>query len=72
MDKGAEFLENHERVFVVEQNYDGQMRRMLTMDFPEIATRLESVLHYDGIPVDAQSVWEPIAAQAAQPVKGGA
>jgi 2-oxoglutarate ferredoxin oxidoreductase subunit alpha len=70
-DSVREWIEAHERVYVVEQNHDAQMRRMLTMEFPSIGEKLHSVLHYDGIPVDARSVWEPIAQQAELPVKGG-
>ena len=51
-----EFLASHERVFVVEQNRDGQMRRLLAGDFPRLAPRLRSVLHYDGWPLDADTV----------------
>ncbi len=55
------WLEAHERVYVVEQNRDAQLAKMLTMDFPEVATRLRSVLHYDGLPLDAATVVEQIA-----------
>jgi 2-oxoglutarate ferredoxin oxidoreductase subunit alpha len=33
------FLRTHERIYVVEQNRDGQMRSLLTLDFPKQATR---------------------------------
>jgi len=70
-DSVAEWIEAHERVYVVEQNHDGQMRRMLTMDLPHLATRLHPVLHYDGIPLDAESVLEPIARDLSPVAKGG-
>jgi len=57
------FLEGHERIYVVEQNRDAQMRGLLAMDYPEQGTRLRSVLHYDGIPIDARFVTDAIAAQ---------
>ena len=57
------FLAGHKRVYVVEQNRDGQMRSLLTLDFPHLATRLRSVLHYNGIPIDARMVTESIFAQ---------
>ena len=50
------FLARHERVYVVEQNRDGQMAALLRMDYPAHATRLRSVLHYDGLPLDAHTV----------------
>lgn len=71
-DSVREWIEAHERVYVFEQNHDGQMRRMLTMEFPSLGARLHSVLHYDGLPPDARSVWEPIALDAVPSVKGGA
>jgi 2-oxoglutarate ferredoxin oxidoreductase subunit alpha len=57
------FLAHHDRVYVVEQNRDAQMRSLLTLDFPEQATKLRSVLHYNGIPIDARSVTHAIVAQ---------
>jgi len=52
----AAFLASHERVYVVEQNRDAQMRRLLAADHPEHAARLRSILHYDGWPLDAGTV----------------
>jgi 2-oxoglutarate/2-oxoacid ferredoxin oxidoreductase subunit alpha len=50
------FLRSHERVYVVEQNRDAQMASLLRMEYPELAGRIRSVLHYDGLPIDAESV----------------
>ena len=60
----AAWVQAHDHVYVVEQNRDAQMLRMLTMDFPELALKLRSVLHYDGLPLDACTIVEQI--QAAQ------
>ncbi len=57
------FVEEHDRIYVVEQNRDGQMRSILALDYPERSTCLHSVLHYDGIPVDARFVVNAIAAR---------
>ena len=57
------FLGAHERVYVVEQNRDAQMRKLLAMEHPDLAPRLLSVLTYDGWPVDAGTVADGIAAQ---------
>jgi 2-oxoglutarate ferredoxin oxidoreductase subunit alpha len=54
------FLARHERVYVVEQNRDGQMAALLRMEYPAHATRLRSVLHYDGLPLDAHTVAEGV------------
>jgi 2-oxoglutarate ferredoxin oxidoreductase subunit alpha len=50
------FLDRHARVYVVEQNRDAQMASLLRAAYPGHAARLRSVLHYDGLPVDARSV----------------
>ncbi|MBI4364703.1 MAG: 2-oxoacid:acceptor oxidoreductase subunit alpha [Candidatus Latescibacteria bacterium] len=54
------FLESHDRVYVVEQNRDGQMAALLKMEYPALATKLRSVLHYDGLPIDAQTIVDQI------------
>jgi 2-oxoglutarate/2-oxoacid ferredoxin oxidoreductase subunit alpha len=55
-----EFLAAHKRVYVVEQNRDGQMASILSLDSPDQATKLRSVLHYDGIPIDARFITNAI------------
>ncbi len=56
-----EFIAAHDRVYVVEQNRDAQMRSLMRMDLdPPLCARLRSVLHYDGLPIDARSVTEAI------------
>ncbi|HYR51702.1 MAG TPA: 2-oxoacid:acceptor oxidoreductase subunit alpha [Candidatus Dormibacteraeota bacterium] len=54
------FLESMKLVYVVEQNRDAQMKALLTMEYPELATKLRSILHYDGLPIDAQSVVDQV------------
>src|SRR5215472_5292887 len=56
-----EFIEKHERVYVVEQNRDAQMLSLLKLDVrPELTPRLLSVSHIHGLPVDARSVTDEI------------
>ena len=63
-DSVEDFVRRHDRVYVVEQNRDGQMMSLLRMDLdPALQTRLRSVLHYSGLPIDARSVTEGILAQ---------
>lgn len=71
-DEVRRFVERHDRVYVVEQNRDGQLLGMLRMDFPELATRLQSVRHYNGLPVDARSVTDELVRQEEQAVAKGA
>jgi len=56
-----EFIEKHERVYVVEQNRDAQMMCLLKLDIkPELVTRLRSIAHIHGLPLDARSVTDEL------------
>jgi 2-oxoglutarate ferredoxin oxidoreductase subunit alpha len=56
-----DFVEQHDRVYVVEQNRDAQMLSLLKLDVrPELITRLRSVAHIHGLPLDARSVTDEI------------
>ncbi len=56
------FFERHERVYVVEQNRDGQLAALLKLDLgPELAARVRSIAHITGLPLDARSVTEELA-----------
>src|SRR5262249_28266038 len=52
----AEFVRQHDRIYVIEQNRDGQLAERIRSEAPERATRVKSVLHYDGLPLDARGV----------------
>ncbi len=43
-------------MFVVEQNRDGQLRALLTLDTGLVKTQLHSVLAYGGLPLQADQV----------------
>jgi 2-oxoglutarate ferredoxin oxidoreductase subunit alpha len=59
-----DFVENHERIYVVEQNRDGQMLNLLKLDLdPSRTSRLRSVRHFNGLPIDARSVTDDIISQ---------
>jgi 2-oxoglutarate/2-oxoacid ferredoxin oxidoreductase subunit alpha len=47
------FLDEHKRIFVVEQNRDGQLRSLLINECSVDGRRLESILHFDGLPMAA-------------------
>ena len=60
----AAFIERHERVYVIEQNRDGQMLSLMKLDLePDLARRLRSVLHYSGLPIDARSITDSVLIQ---------
>jgi len=59
-----QFIERHDRVYVVEQNRDAQMRDLLKLDIdPKQVQKLHSVRHYNGLPIDARSVTDDIISQ---------
>lgn len=58
-----EFIEAHDRVYIVEQNRDGQMLDLLRMEMPQLTAKMRSVRHYNGLPVDAQFVTDSILEQ---------
>ena len=59
----AELIAGHERVYVVEQNRDGQMEALLRGELPgALAARLRSIRHFNGVPIDAETIIEPILA----------
>jgi 2-oxoglutarate ferredoxin oxidoreductase subunit alpha len=60
----ADFLDRHARVYVVEQNRDAQMVSLLRMELePEQIAKLRSVRYYGGLPIDARTVTDEIAAR---------
>jgi 2-oxoglutarate ferredoxin oxidoreductase subunit alpha len=62
----ADFLERHERIYVVEQNRDAQMLQLLRIELasrPDLLGKLRSVLHYSGLPIDARFVTNQIVSQ---------
>ncbi|TNE47736.1 MAG: 2-oxoacid:acceptor oxidoreductase subunit alpha [Deltaproteobacteria bacterium] len=46
-----DFITKHDRVFVIENNQSGQMKQILTLEFPEHAGTLESVSRFNGLPL---------------------
>jgi 2-oxoglutarate ferredoxin oxidoreductase subunit alpha len=55
-DDVVDFISNHERVFVVEQNRDKQMRTLITTELEIDPARLVPILHYDGTPITARFI----------------
>jgi 2-oxoglutarate ferredoxin oxidoreductase subunit alpha len=55
-DSVAEFIAAHDRVFVVEQNRDAQMKSLLVNEFGIDPVKLVSVLHFDGTPITARFI----------------
>jgi 2-oxoglutarate ferredoxin oxidoreductase subunit alpha len=55
-DAVVDFIDRHERVYVVEQNRDAQLRSLLMLDIEADARKLAPILHYDGMPLAANFV----------------
>jgi 2-oxoglutarate ferredoxin oxidoreductase subunit alpha len=56
-----EFVEQHEHVYMVEQNRDAQMLSLLKLDLkPELIGRLRSIAHISGLPLDARSITDEL------------
>jgi 2-oxoglutarate ferredoxin oxidoreductase subunit alpha len=56
-----EFIEQHDRVYLVEQNRDAQMLSLIKLDVkPELVIRLRSIAHIHGLPLDARSVTDEL------------
>jgi 2-oxoglutarate ferredoxin oxidoreductase subunit alpha len=64
-DAVAEFIAAHDKVFVVEQNRDAQLRMMLVNECGIDPDKLIPVLHYDGTPITARFIVGEIAEKAA-------
>jgi len=52
----VDFLRGHDTIFVVEQNRDAQMKSLLMLEANDIADRLVSILHYNGMPIPSECV----------------
>ncbi len=57
----VEFFEKHDRVYVIEQNRDGQMEMLVKAELPaELTRKIRSIRHYSGIPIDARFVTDEL------------
>ena len=62
----AEFMTAHERIFVIEQNRDAQMRSLFMIELGIPPARMVSVLNYDGLPITADYIVRQIKAGSGQ------
>ncbi len=59
-DEVAAFIEDHDVVFMIEQNRDGQMRSLLVNELEIDPRKLAKIVHYDGTPITARFIVEAI------------
>jgi 2-oxoglutarate ferredoxin oxidoreductase subunit alpha len=62
-DQVLKFIKSQERIYVVENNRDGQMHDILSLAIPEKATSLVSLSHIDGLPLSAEWIAEAVKAE---------
>ncbi len=55
-----DFVDTHERIFVIEQNRDAQFRSLMMIELGTDAAKLVSVLNYDGMPITADNIFRQI------------
>jgi 2-oxoglutarate ferredoxin oxidoreductase subunit alpha len=68
-DEVAAFVARHERVYVVEQNRDGQVYDLVRLALPpDLVARIQSIRHYNGQPIPAAAITEPLLKMEAVPV----
>ncbi|SDP13463.1 2-oxoacid:acceptor oxidoreductase subunit alpha [Desulforhopalus singaporensis] len=61
-DEVINFIDQHQQVFVIEQNRDAQLRTLLIAENSISPTKLQSVLNFDGLPITADFITEKISA----------
>ncbi|HEV3405487.1 MAG TPA: 2-oxoacid:acceptor oxidoreductase subunit alpha, partial [Candidatus Dormibacteraeota bacterium] len=67
-DEVARFIGRHERAYVVEQNRDGQLFDLVRLALPpELVDRVRSIRHYNGQPIPAAAIIEPLKQQELVP-----
>ncbi len=55
-----DFVDAHDRIFVIEQNRDAQFRSLIMIELGVDASRLVSILNYDGTPITADLIYRSI------------
>lgn len=65
-DEVRDFIEKHDRIYVVEQNRDAQLRSLLILDLDLNPSIFVPVLHYDGMPLSAGFIVQRITAEVAK------
>ena len=51
-----DFIEDRDQIFVIDQNRDGQMRKLLINELEQNPAKLVKVTHYDGMPITASFI----------------
>jgi 2-oxoglutarate/2-oxoacid ferredoxin oxidoreductase subunit alpha len=58
-----DFITKHKRVYIVEQNRDGQMRDLIALEIGADVAKIRSIRNYNGIPIDARMITNTLLSQ---------
>jgi 2-oxoglutarate ferredoxin oxidoreductase subunit alpha len=61
-----DFLDEHEIIFVVEQNRDAQLRSLLTLETPVEKSKLRSILHYSGLSISSECIVQGVLGEVGE------
>ncbi len=56
------FIEKNDMTYVVEMNRDGQMHKLLQLEYPDLYAKMHSLTKHDGLPMNARWVKESVLA----------
>ncbi|MBT8136211.1 MAG: 2-oxoacid:acceptor oxidoreductase subunit alpha [Gammaproteobacteria bacterium] len=60
-----QFIDEHERIYVIEQNRDGQLRTLIINELEPDLAKLVPLLHYSGLPIDCRFIVREIESDIA-------
>jgi 2-oxoglutarate ferredoxin oxidoreductase subunit alpha len=58
-----EFIESHDRNYVIELNRDGQLHQIMAIDYCDLTDRLISLAYIDGLPITAKYITESVSSK---------
>jgi len=61
-----QFIDAHDKIYVVEQNRDAQLRSLFLLEMNVDATKLLPLLFYDGLPLNARGIVDSISEDQAK------
>jgi 2-oxoglutarate ferredoxin oxidoreductase subunit alpha len=60
----SDFIQRHERIYIIDQNRDGQLLALMRMELPvELIAKLRGIRYYGGMPLDARTLTGELVSQ---------
>jgi 2-oxoglutarate ferredoxin oxidoreductase subunit alpha len=56
----GEFIKNHDHIYIVELNRDGQLHQILNIKYPEFSSKMTSLTKHDGLSLTANWVTQTV------------